>query len=130
MSEFFRQLLNRLRRGLRSGAAARRPRPPRRAPLSLEALSERIVPTLTPVFNATTGALPTTGGKPADSATMAVDQSDNITITLNGVGTGATLKTIKSLTISGKGGDDVLDLSALPDLGVPVTIDGGRGNDT
>jgi Ca2+-binding RTX toxin-like protein len=128
MSEFFRQLVNRLRRGLRSGAAARRPRPRRRAPLSLEALSERIVPTLTPVFNATTGALTITGGKTADNVKMDVDGHGNIT--LNGVGTGATTTSIKSLTISSKGGNDVLDLSKLPDLGVPVTIDGGPGNDT
>src|SRR5262249_42255409 len=127
MSEFFRQLVNRLRRGLRSGAAARRPRPPRPASLSLEALSERIVPTLMPVFN-TAGALTITGDITSETGTLAVDKSGNIT--LNGVGTGATLTSITSLNVSGNGGNDVLDLSALPDLRVPVTIDGGPGNDT
>jgi len=125
MVSFFHQLVRRLRRGAGqdSGTPSRAER--HRVTPSLERLGDRIVPALAIVPNGT--GLDVVGDGADDVATLSTSASGDIL--LNGVGTGYNVSSITSLRVYGNGGTDVLDLSLLPDLGVPVLIDGGLNSD-
>ncbi len=118
--------------------AARRPRPSRRLPLTVERLADRIVPIVTPVF--ANGVVTITSDNVADVINVATvgpnneilfgSGAANTRITDAATGDFATLSNTTEVRVFGGGGNDSIDLSGLTGFGGAVLIDGGGNDDT
>ena len=101
----------------------RRPVRPR-----LEELTPRITPVLTALF--ADGTLTVTGDGDNDSAALAADATGNILLNGAPVAGSPTFGNTLAILMQGGGGNDVLDVSALPGAGRTVVMDGQDGDDS
>jgi uncharacterized delta-60 repeat protein len=86
-----------------------------------------------PVINIGAGTLTVRGTGGADVIRLRTRGDGRIEATVNGVAEGVVIGAVKTIHVTGGGGDDSIDAGGLAplagDLAHPVTIEGGDGND-
>lgn len=102
-------------------------RSPRRSRLTLEHLSQRIVPTITPLFDPSTGVLTISSGSSGETITVKAGRSGIITV--NSVAIGPRVADVSQIVVHGNGGDDDVDLSGLLGFAGATSLYGGDGQD-
>ena len=105
-------------------------RPTRRRPAlpQLEELSPRITPVLTALF--ANGTLTVTGDGDNDSAALTANAGGDILLNGGPIAGSPTLGNTLAILMQGGGGNDVLDVSALPGTSRTVILDGEAGDDS
>src|SRR5262249_2561913 len=107
-------------------------RKPMRSPLSLEALEDRTLLSITTTFSAATGVLTVTGDDLDNTIVVSRDAAGAILVNNGAVtiqGGPATIFNTGVIQISGLGGNDTLSLNEANGALPRAIIDGGAGND-
>jgi len=94
----------------------------------VEELMPRITPTLTAVYAG--GTLSVTGDAANDTGVLTADAAGNILLNGDPVAGGPTLGNTLAVLMDGGGGNDTLDVSALPGAGRATVLTGGTGDDS
>ena len=102
--------------------------PRRRALPWLEELTTRITPDVTALY--ASGTLTVTGDTNPDTAVLTADAAGNILLNGGTIPTGPTLGNTLAILMHGGGGNDVLDVSALPGASRTQVLDGEAGDDS